>query len=105
MIGTFVKQLQSGKVKVGVREVAHVIRLRHELADIIHGTGDTAQPAVAESARVRIARTNGSDVVEAMHQDAQELVAIFGALIGRRDNQEPAGEVVDLEAAKEAKSG
>ena len=33
-----------------------------------------------ESARVRYAKQTGGDIVEAMFEDAQELVAILGAL-------------------------
>ena len=45
------------------------------------GTGGV----IVESARVRMAKANGEDLLDAVHEDALELVAILSALRSTRE--------------------
>jgi hypothetical protein len=101
-IGTIVEPLKKGKVKITLRDLPAFIKFRTELADRL--TPDVPKDSgfrVVESSRVQLAKESGGDVVEAMYEDAQELVAILGAITTRKEVAESAGEVVEIEPVEE----
>lgn len=85
-IGLVAKRVAAGEVRVSIRDIPTLLDLRERLDDGNAATGHGG--VVIESVRVRVARETGGDVVGALHEDAQELVAILGAI-------RSAGEVPD----------
>jgi hypothetical protein len=80
-LGLIARKLRADEVRVGVRDIPVLLDCRERLVAVVNGTHhDGARGALVESARVKHARETGGDVVAAMHEDAQELVAILGAL-------------------------
>jgi len=78
-IGYIAQGLKEGDIKRSLRDLPLLMTLRRELTEENKDkNANTIQ--IIESARVRIAKANGDDIVEAMFEDAQELVAILGAL-------------------------
>jgi hypothetical protein len=59
--------------------------LRREITGFGKEENDNNGLAMVESARMRIAKSTGGDIVHAMHEDAQELCAILGALAQKSD--------------------
>lgn len=82
-IGYIAQGLKSGDLRRSLRDLPLLMTLRREITG--EGKEEEAQNAqpVIESARVRYAKSVGGDIVEAMYEDAQELVAILGALAFR----------------------
>jgi hypothetical protein len=98
-IGTIIGPLKEGKLKLTLRDLPHFIKLRQEMADrLAPPVTKDARGVLIESARVQIAKASGGDVVEAMYEDAQELVAILGAMSAKNQPSQ-AGEVIELDAA------
>jgi len=77
-LGLVAKRVAAGEVRVTLRDIPTLLDLRERLEDPHAGTGGGG--VVIESVRVRVARDSGGDVIEAMHEDALELVAILGAI-------------------------
>ena len=95
-LGLIARKLKADEVRVGVRDIPVLLDCRERLVSVVNGTHSEAGGPVVDSARVKHAKATGGDVVAAMHEDAQELVAILGAL--------RAAEGVDLHAVSAAEA-
>ena len=77
-IGYIAQGIKNGDLKRSLRDLPLLMQLRREI------TGENKEEKnstiILESVRVKTAKANGGDIVEAMYEDAQELVAILGAL-------------------------
>lgn len=91
-IGYIAQGIKDGDIKRTLRDLPTLINLRKEITDV--GSSSNSR-LVAESIRVRDAKANNGDIVEAMYEDAVELTAILGALKSR-------GKVVHPEQEQEA---
>ena len=78
-IGYIAQGLKAGDIRRSLRDLPLLMQLRRELTGEANKDNEKANPVI-ESARVRYAKSVGGDIVEAMYEDAQELVAILGAL-------------------------
>ena len=83
-IGGLARKLKADELRYSVRDIPVLLECREALVAAIEGEHHTGHGPVVESARVQHARETGLDVVDAMHQDAQELVSILGALQARK---------------------
>lgn len=79
-IGYIAQGIKDGDIKRTLRDLPTLINLRKEIIDVDSSSGNRL---VAESIRVRDAKANNGDIVEAMYEDAMELTAILGALKSR----------------------
>ena len=79
-LGLIARKLQADEVKVSVRDIPVLLDTRDRLVHVVTDTHEGTHGPVVESARVKHAKEVGGDVVTAMWEDAQELVAILGAL-------------------------
>lgn len=79
-IGYIAQGLKAGDIRRSLRDLPLLMTLRRELTGEGLKDEDKSGMPVIESARVRYAKQTGGDIVEAMFEDAQELVAILGAL-------------------------
>lgn len=79
-LGLIAKKLKNAEVKVSVRDIPVLLECRDRLVSVVSGSHRSEHGPVVETARVQIARQTGQDVVGAMLIDAQELVAILGAI-------------------------
>ena len=70
--------IKDGSIKRQMRDIPLLIQLRNELTEIENSK--TNQNIVHEYLRVRNAKENNENVVEAMFEDAKELVVILGSL-------------------------
>ena len=70
--------LKEGDIKRQLRDLPILIGLRNELLEL--DNKNTKAAIVYESIRVKEAKDNGGDVVEAMYEDAKELQIILSAL-------------------------
>lgn len=70
--------LKEGDIKRQLRDLPILISLRNELLETDNKNSKAA--IVYESVRVKDAKANGGDVIEAMYEDVQELNVIIGAL-------------------------
>jgi len=82
-LGLIAKRITSGDVRVSLRDIPHLLQLRANLttAGDNNATNNGANLPPLESTRVRHARASNGDLVQAMHADAMELVAILGAIV------------------------
>lgn len=77
-LGYVAQQLQANEIRASLRDVPMLLRMRQELTgELLPQDGSFS---VVESVRVKAAKANGDDVLDAMHADAIELTAILGAL-------------------------
>lgn len=83
-LGVIAKRLKKGDIRVSVRDIPILIECRDKLTRMASETAAGAGAAFVESARVKYARETGGDLLQAMHEDAEECVIILGALRGRQ---------------------
>lgn len=90
-IATFAREVAAGKVTVRPRDLPFLVQFRRQLQrDVeILEAGEAGQirqgPAVIpESYRVKTARATGGDVLEAIHDDAEDLVTLLRAVRNQR---------------------
>ena len=88
------------RIKVQPRDLPALIAMGKQLKDEARslrlGSGESSQGGqVVESYRVRQARANGSDILEAVHTDVQDLNAILTALRGQRTSDQEIKSIVD----------
>ena len=79
-IGYIAQGLKAGDIRRSLRDLPLLMQLRREITGENAKDEESLGQPVIESARVRYAKQTGGDIVEAMFEDAQELVAILGAL-------------------------
>lgn len=84
-IGYIAQGLKSGDLKRSLRDLPLLMTLRREITGFGKEENDNNGLAMVESARMRYAKSTGGDIVQAMHEDAQELCAILGALAQKSD--------------------
>ena len=84
-IGYIAQGLKSGDLKRSLRDLPLLMTLRREITGIGKDENENNGIAMIESARMRYAKATGGDIVQAMHEDAQELCAILGALSKKKD--------------------
>lgn len=83
-LGYVVKELQDGKIRATLRDIPTLLAARALLTGEA-GSNPAGGIIAAESVRVRIARERGTDLLDALDEDLEELRVIVGALKGRRD--------------------
>lgn len=81
-IGYVAQGIKTGDVRRSLRDIPLLMQLRSELTGE-NKSGDSSSGVVLESVRVRDAKKNGGDIIEALHEDATELAAILHALASR----------------------
>ena len=84
-LGVIAKKLKADEVRVSVRDIPVLIECRAHLEDVVSGTRQDGARRAVDSARLAHAKEVGGNLVEAMHEDALELVAILGALCAAKD--------------------
>jgi hypothetical protein len=80
-LGVYAKDLVGGKVKVTPRDAVLLIELEQALAEAPKVEGGRGP---VESVRVRTARENGDDLLDALGQDLAEQAVILSALRQKR---------------------
>lgn len=78
-LGLIARKLKADELRVNVRDIPLLIESRDRLFNVVSGNTGSGAPVV-ESARVKQARELGTDLIEALHEDALEMVVILGAL-------------------------
>ena len=79
-IGYVAQGIKDSDIKRNIRDLPILIGLRNELSDF--GNTERGGAVVVESLRVKDAKANGSNIVEAMYEDALELTMILRNLKG-----------------------
>jgi len=92
-IAYLMKGVKDGTVRRSLRDLPMLIKLREELSTDNNKGGGVQ--FVVESLRVRQAKANGTDVVEAMYEDAEELFVILKNLKGTGKAQQEIHSVRD----------
>lgn len=78
LLGQAAKDLQQGKTKVNARDVPGLVKAYYETQSLLEGTPTSESgPQLTPSVRVQQAERLGTDIAEAMLQDARECVAIL----------------------------
>ncbi len=77
-IGYIAQGIKNGDLKRSLRDLPLLMQLRREITG--ENKEEKESAILVESVRVKTAKSMGTDIVEAMYEDAQELVAILGAL-------------------------
>tara|TARA_B100001564_G_scaffold109287_1_gene90613 strand:- start:3674 stop:4447 length:774 start_codon:yes stop_codon:yes gene_type:complete len=72
--------LQTGDVKVTLRDLPVMLDLRDHLTGKVKEDEATGGSIVIETIRVKDAKKSGGDLIQAMLEDSKELVAIFESL-------------------------
>ena len=78
-LGLLARKMKANEIRVSVRDIPVLLECRERLSRVVAGTDD-AVGRVVQSARVKHAKETGGDVLDAMYQDAEEVVLILGAL-------------------------
>ena len=78
-LGLLARKIAAGEIRCAMRDLPSLMKLRDEL---IEPTGvAVGNQILVESVRIKMAKAQGHDLLEAMHDDAREVVAILGALV------------------------
>ena len=87
--------LAQGEIRVGLKDLPLMIELRSQITGEAEADRQAGSTVIAETIRVKDAKANGGDLIEAMLEDSKELVAIFEALAlgGKYEKQKQTGEV------------
>ena len=72
--------LQTGDVKVTLRDLPVMLDLRDHLTGKVKEDEAKGGSIVIETIRVKDAKKSGGDLIQAMLEDSKELVAIFESL-------------------------
>jgi hypothetical protein len=73
------RKLKADELRVNVRDIPLLLESRDRLFNVVSGSNSSGG-VVIESTRVKQARETGTDLIEALHEDAVEMVVILGAL-------------------------
>ena len=85
-IGYIAAGIRDGDVKANIRDIPLLIQMRNMILKL-EDANKTPQ-IVLESLRVRQAKETGGDIIEAMIEDAEELLMILKSVrIAKRDNE------------------
>lgn len=84
-IGYIAQGIKEGDIRRTLRDLPTLLALRKELTD--DGGQKESNRLISESARVKDAKANNEDIVEAMFEDAQEITAVLGSLRMRGKSQ------------------
>ena len=85
-IGYIAAGIRDGDVKANIRDIPLLIQMRNMILKV-EEANKTPQ-IVLESLRVRQAKDTGTDIIEAMIEDAEELLMILKSVrIAKRDNE------------------
>lgn len=78
-LGLLARRIAAGEIRCTMRDLPALLKVRDEMAEptAIAGRGTL----LVESVRVRQAKSQGTDLLEAMYEDSQEIMAILGALV------------------------
>ena len=81
--------LAAGEIKVGLKDLPLMMELREKITGEAQADSEKGSTVIAETIRVKDAKSNGGDLINAMLEDSRELVAIFEALSmkGKYENQ------------------
>ena len=79
-LGYVAQGIKDGEIKRTLRDIPMLLEMRENLSG---NSSSNPQTVVVESIRVRDAKANNGDIIEAMYQDAEEISAILGALRSR----------------------
>lgn len=78
-LGLVAKRIASGEIRANLRDIPTLLDIRGKILAESSSEGGPVGIAV-ESARVRMARANGTDVIAALIEDAKELTAVLEAI-------------------------
>ena len=79
-LGYVAQGIKDGEIKRTLRDIPMLLDMREKMSS---NQSANQQAIVVESIRVRDAKANNGDIIEAMYQDAEEISAILGALRSR----------------------
>ena len=79
-LGYVAQGIKDGEIKRTLRDIPMLLEMREKMSS---NTSANPNAIVVESIRVRDAKANNGDIIEAMYQDAEEISAILGALRSR----------------------
>lgn len=82
-IGYVVKAMQEGKIRVSLRDIPALFSVRAMLTGVANEASQGTSGPI-ESMRVRVAREQGTDFLDAVAEDVEELGVIVSTLRGRR---------------------
>jgi len=105
-LGVIAKKLRNDEVRVSIRDIPILLECRDRLVNVISGSHRSEHGPIIESARVKYAKETGTDLLSAMHEDSQELVAMLSAMVSAKavhDRGSIADQDHELRAVAEAK--
>lgn len=70
--------IKNQEIRVTLKDIPHLLNLRGELTG--EKAKETSSSIISESIRVQDAKARGTNVLEAMHEDAMEILTILGSL-------------------------
>lgn len=82
-LGYVVKEMQAGTIRASLRDIPTLLQCRALLSGEVAASGGGTGTTI-ESMRVRVAREQGTDLLDAVYEDVEELSVILGALRGKR---------------------
>jgi len=83
-LGYVVKEMQEGRIRASLRDIPTLLQARALLSGEVSSSNAAAGGAPIESMRVRVAREQGTDFLDAVAEDVEELAVIVATLRGRR---------------------
>ena len=87
-LGLIARKLRADEVRVTVRDIPVLLECRDRLVSVVSGTHGSAGIQAVETVRVKAARKEGTDILEAMLIDAEEVLVIIRALHSAGKSQE-----------------
>lgn len=70
--------IKNQEIRVTLKDIPHLLNLRGELTG--EKAKETKSAIVSESIRVQDAKARGTNILEAMHEDAMEIMTVLGSL-------------------------
>jgi len=78
-LGLLARRIAAGEIRCTMRDLPALLKVRDEMTDSTAVANNNT--ILVESVRVRQAKLQGTDLLEAMYEDSQEIMAILGALV------------------------
>ena len=78
-LGLLARKIAAGEIRCTMRDLPALLKVRDEMTGPNVASGNGA--LLVESVRVRQAKSQGTDLLEAMYEDSQEVMSILGALV------------------------
>jgi hypothetical protein len=101
-LGLLARKMKANEIRVSVRDIPVLLECRERLARAVAGGEAEGAGRVVQSSRVLHAKDTGGDVLQAMYEDAEEVVLILGALRTKRTEDVHALSQQDAEHREQA---